>query len=116
MRISHPQLLDPHIGKSLVRIVEICDLALSGIRIPGYEIKERSGAREIAPENINQAFDRLQMPPEVFLRACKVSITKLVEELTTNGLTKKAANQAVNDRLLGLVETKPAVKYLSKIK
>lgn len=92
------------------------DLALSGIRIPGYEIKERSGAREIAPENINQAFERLQMPPEVFLRACKVSITKLVEELTTNGLTKKAANQAVNDRLLGLVETKPAVKYLSKIK
>ena len=92
------------------------DLALSGIRIPGYEIKERSGAREIAPENINQAFERLQMPPEVFLRACKVSITKLVEELTTNGLTKKEANQAVNDRLLGLVEQKPAVKYLAKIK
>lgn len=92
------------------------DLAVQGFKIPGYTLKERSGAREIDPSLINHAFERLGLPQEVFLSACKVSITKLVDAMAKTGMPKKQANETVNDRLLGLVETKPAIRYLSKNK
>lgn len=91
-------------------------LAIQGFQIPGYTLKERSGAREIDPSLINHAFERVGLPQEVFLSACKVSITKLVDAMAKTGMTRKQANDTINDRLMGLVETKPATKYLSKNK
>lgn len=92
------------------------DLAVQGFKIPGYTLKERSGAREIEPSLINHAFERLGLPQEVFLSTCKVSITKLVDAMAKTGMPKKQANNIVNDRLMGLVETKPGTKYLSRNK
>jgi hypothetical protein len=92
------------------------NLAVQGFQIPGYTLKERSGAREIDPTLINHAFERLGLPQEVFLAACKVSITKLVDAMAKTGMPKKQANQTVNDRLMGLVETKPSTRYLTKNK
>lgn len=92
------------------------ELALNHVRIPGWEIKERSATREIDPKNINNAFDRLHIPQEDFLAACKVSVSKLANALIKTGMSKREADQVINDRLLGLIEQKPAVKYLSRIK
>lgn len=96
---------------------KIRDLALMGNPIEGYEVVERKGSREIAPSNINAAFGLLNIPVERFMQACKVSITNLESALAeTQGLSKKDATNALNEALDGIIENKPSVKMLKKLK
>lgn len=93
------------------------ELAFSGMEIPGYVVREKSGNREIAPEHINAAFGLLDIPVDQFMQACKVSITNLESILSdVHGLTKKDAKETLNTKLYGIIETKPSVKMLVKSK
>ena len=88
--------------------------AKDGLQIPGWTLKTRSGGREIAPERINEAFSRIGLPSEQFIKACKLSITGLAEALQETGLSKREADARINERLSGLIRHKPASQYLAK--
>jgi len=49
----------------------------AGIPVPGFKLQKKSGA--VSVENIQGLFNTLQISPELFLSACKVSTTDLVE-------------------------------------
>ena len=88
--------------------------AKDGLQIPGWTLKTRSGGREIAPDQINEAFSRIGLPSDQFIKACKLSITGLAEALQETGLTKREADARINERLSGLIRHKPASQYLAK--
>lgn len=88
--------------------------AKDGLQIPGWTLKTRSGGREIAPDQINEAFSRIGLPSDQFIKACKLSITGLSEALQETGLTKREADARINERLSGLIRHKPASQYLAK--
>lgn len=89
--------------------------AKDGLEIPGYQLKTRAGSREIAPEDINEAFSRSGLASEAFINACKLSITSLISEYQKLGLTRKEAENRVTERLSGLIRHKPASTYLAKL-
>lgn len=88
--------------------------AKDGLQIPGWTLKARAGGREIAPDHINEAFSRIGLPSEQFIKACKLSITGLSDALQETGLTKREADARINERLSGLIRHKPASQYLAK--
>ncbi len=91
------------------------DMLEAGLPVTGFELVERKGAREIAPENINIAFARLGLPVENFMNACKVSITKLENEVAkTRGIALSDAKREVNFALGPVIENKKNTKTLSK--
>lgn len=96
-------------------VKEYCTLAVKeGVDIPGYSLKSRAGSREIAPEQINEAFGRSGLSSEAFIRSCKLSITSLIAEYQKLGLTRKDAENRVTERLDGLIRHRPASTYLAK--
>lgn len=96
-------------------VKEYCTLAVKeGVDIPGYSLKSRTGSREIAPEQINEAFGRSGLSSEAFIGACKLSITGLIAEYQKMGLTRKDAENRIDERLAGLIKHRPASTYLAK--
>lgn len=96
-------------------VKEYCTLAAKeGVDIPGYSLKSRSGSREIASDQINEAFSRSGLSSEAFINACKLSITGLIAEYQKMGLTRKDAENRVTERLAGLIRHRPASSYLAK--
>lgn len=96
---------------------KIKEFAMVGTPIDGYELVERKGNREIAPDNINAAFGLLDIPVERFMQACKVSITNLESAVAeARGLNKKDAATALNEALDGIIENKASVKTLRKLR
>lgn len=92
------------------------DMMRAGMPVTGWTVKERSAGREIDPQHISTAFDRMRLTEQQFLSCCKVSVKKLVDQLVENGISRKEAVSAVDDRLRGLLITKPAVQYITKAK
>lgn len=93
------------------------DRALAGEQIPGYELIERNLPREIAPENINEAFQLLGLPVESFLKACKLSVAKLeIEVRESANCSLKTAEYLVASKLSDVIEERKTTKILSKTK
>jgi len=96
-------------------VKEYCTLAVKeGVDIPGYSLKSRAGSREIVPEQINEAFGRSGLSSEAFIGACKLSIPKLIEAVQAQGLTRKDAENRIDERLAGLIRHRPSSTYLAK--
>lgn len=94
------------------------EMAMNGVAVPGFELKERKGRREVTDATIAFGIVRSRITAEEFASACKVSIgdlEDLVADKAPRG-TKAAVKQELNELLLGagaLKEGDP-VRFLSK--
>jgi hypothetical protein len=94
------------------------DMAMSGVKIPGYELKERKGRREITDAAIAFSIVRSRITAEEFASACKVSVGDLEDLVAAKAPRggKTTVKQELNDLLAGagaLKEGEP-VRFLSK--
>lgn len=95
------------------------EMAKDGLQIPGYELRRRSGSREIEPHNIPQAFDLSAgiVSQGGFLSACKVSIPALERAVASeSGMSAREARQSINDLLAPVIVAKPESVSLFRIK
>lgn len=86
----------------------------------GYYVKQTSGGREI--DDIPEAFERLKniVPAKAFLKACKLSLSKLAEEYYNaapeTARSKKSATEKLLVDLFGTYSQKKPREILTKIK
>jgi hypothetical protein len=79
------------------------ELAKTGAVLPGYRLQERRGARELT--DLDAAFTRSGLSPEQFLKACKLSISKLGEVFAgAHGLSKAQASREIESALADLIQ------------
>jgi len=88
------------------------ELAKAGAVIPGWRLQERRGQRDVT--DLQAAFDRVQLPPAAFMRACKLSLPRLAEVYSeAHGLQRAPAARELDARLGDLiVEGKPSVSLV----
>ena len=91
------------------------DALLAGGAVPGYEITERAGAREV--KDLAGAFSALGLPQDQFLACCKLAIGQAEAAFAAvQGLKAAAAKREVAQRLEPFIERRPPSKIVSKIK
>jgi hypothetical protein len=94
------------------------DMAMAGVHVPGFELKERKGRREITDSAIAYSIVRSRISAEEFASVCKVSIgdlEDLIGDKAPRG-TKATVKQELSELLAGagaLREGDP-VRFLSK--
>lgn len=94
------------------------DMAMAGVAIPGFELKERKGRREITDAAIAYSIVRSRVSAEEFASACKVSVGDLEDLVAAKAPrgSKTTVKQELNELLAGagaLREGDP-VRFLSK--
>lgn len=82
---------------------EVKSRLVSGLAVPGFRLQEKAGRASVT--DIAKAVEVLALPVPAFLKACSVSIPKLADEYAVaNGIKKKDARAAVEERLQAIIE------------
>jgi CRISPR/Cas system-associated exonuclease Cas4 (RecB family) len=83
--------------------------------IDGWKKSTRKGSRKVA--NINGAFSKTGLPPDVFIEACSISYPKLKKLFAENkGISEQEAEEMLFDLLSSEIKEGHPVKYWRKDK
>lgn len=89
-------------------------LAIKRGTVPtGYKLQARQGKREIT--SVTDAFAKVGMPQEVFLKLCELKLSPLVEKFSEiNSVSKKQAERTIEERLGDIIQRNPGTVSLVK--
>jgi hypothetical protein len=86
---------------------------LDGGQLEGFKTVERAAPTKVA--DLNAAFNAMELPAEVFIKCCSITLGKLYDTVAnTTGVSRAAAKRDVQTRLADVLVTGTKYKYLAK--
>lgn len=89
-------------------------MAIAGTEIPDFELKSRSGAREIM--DVKKAYELCGLPPDIFIALCNLPVGALEDAIAVREeIPKSHARKKVDELLHGVMQRRPPTMQLAAV-